>query len=518
MRCTSSILFVLLLAGAAPALAQGVEKTPAPGGRGTCELLPGAREANRLVLGDGRAMVFISGPAEFVCPGGTTVKADSAVGVPDDGEFEFIGNVYYADTLKTLTTDWARYNRPDARLFARGNVVLTDKESGSVIRGPEMEYQRETPDRPEARAVVRGRPHATLYERPKSREAAVASTADTAGAAADPVATLPDTLPVAVDTQSVAVASPPPADGGVVRPASPMEVDADRMEILGNRLFHAEGRVEIVRDSTRAWGESADYDQEAGTLVLVGEARVEGTEFTLSADRIDGRLLDGELHEVFARRQAVLTGEDLRVDAPDLRVYFDAGEVNRLVAVMDSSAGDRPVAVSREFTLVADSIDAIAPGQELERIVAVGSAYGERVADSLAAGLPEAVSRDWLRGDTITGYFTREPLPEEKSAEPPAVEGDTAKTRSTLERLVAVGPEGRARSLYRIREEGDATGRPSVNYLVANRITLVMRGGEVQSVEAEGPIEGIHLQPESAPAEEQPPAPSVAPSGSSGGR
>jgi hypothetical protein len=159
----------------------------------------------------------------------------------------------------------------------------------------------------------------------------------------------------------------------------------------------------------------------------------------------------------------------------------------------------QPVIISRDFQLSADSIDALAPAQQLEVVIAVGDAYGVRAPDSLDTGLPEAIARDWLAGDTITGYFAREEAPAaHDTVSSDSVGPEEPKARTVLERLVAVGEEGRAWSLYRIREKGREAEPPSANYLVANRIVLVMRDGEVSDVEADGPIEGMHLQPEGA--------------------
>lgn len=425
-----------------------------------CELLPGAREANRVATGDGRQMIFISGPAVFSCPGGTSVKADSAIGVPGSGELELIGRVFYEDSLKTLAAEWLRYVRDDGRLYARENVVLTDKETGSTVEGSELEYYRAGPDRPEALGIVRGRPHAVIYEK-KPTEAPLA-----------------DSASIPADTVD-----------------APVEIDSDRMELIGEDFFRAFGNVEIRRVESRGFGSEAEFDQAAGRMLLIGDARVEGDEFTLVGDRIEAWLENEKLREVHAVRDAILVGEDLRVDAPDLKISFEDGKVHRMIAVRDSATEmtDRPIAAARDFRLIADSIDAIAPGQELERVIAVGEAYAEQTVDSLGTDLPDVIARDWLRGDTITGYFVREPVPVEER-DPVEMAGDSVETRSVLDRLVAVGPEGRARSLYRVREEKDRS-EPSVNYLVANRIILIMSNGEVKDVEAEGPIQGMHLQP-----------------------
>lgn len=437
-----------------------------------CHLLPGAREATRHVLPDGRSMVYVSGPAEFACPDGTTIVADSAIGETESGVLDLIGNVFYSDTLKTLTSDRLEYFREDGRLFARGNVVLTDRKTGSVITGAVLEHLLAGTWRPDAKTTVTGRPHAILYERSDS-------TPTPAG----------DEITVAADST-----------------AQPVEIDADRMEIWAETLFRADGDVVLVRGETQGFGDHMEFDQVDGRMLLVGSARIEGDAFSLVARRIEGYLVEDVLRDVVAERDAVLLAEELRVEAPWLRIFFEEGELHRLVATRAipgseeaNSTADplpQPRAIATEFWLAADSIDALAPAERLELVVAVGEAYAERIADVLEEGLPDVVARDWLRGDTITGYFVQQPRRPPVGVDEPVTEEETLET--VLERLVAVGEEGRARSLYRIREEGgegDAESRASINYLVANRITLLMRHGEVEDVEADGPIQGLHLEP-----------------------
>ncbi len=538
-----------------------------------CEIVDG-EDLQVVGRGSPRERVILRGNAHIRCAGGVELRADTAVSHTLTGHREFIGHVFYEDTVKSLTADRVDYEHEQARLVAVGNVVLTDIKAGSVVTGTELEYYRATEERPEPRTVVRGRPHATLYESPETQDDAATP------------------IPVAA----------PPADSA----AEPFEIDADEMEIFGEQHFRATGRVEIVRGSTTGFGDAAEFDQVAQRLILEGDAIVEGEAFSLAGDWIRAFLDGDDLREVLARQDAVLLSEDLRIDAPELQVFFQEGEVHRLVAVRmladssevdepapmaeegaivatadslgnaaeamapgddeivvlagDSTAtvidsvlvaadsaevapppppsrrtvGPQPRATASDFWIMADSIDAIAPGQQLERVIAVGNAYGERTADSLDVKVPELIARDWLRGDTITGYFATVPVADSASTsdtddERPrakaalstdaapttdiapvddgdsVADGEAAETRTTLERLVAVGPEGRAQSLYRIREDGEEA-TPSVNFLIANQITLLLRDGEVTNVEALGPIKGVHLQPEGATDAEAPDA------------
>lgn len=491
MRIRLVFLLGGLLVGLVPASARAQSQD--------CELLPGAREATRSTVA-GREVVRISGPARLICPGEVVLRADSAVGSPSLGEFELIGNVFFQDSVKTLTSNWARYVRLDARLVARGDVVLTDRKSLSVVEGTELEYLPASEARAESEAIVQGRPHAIFHQRGDSRPAGE------------------DSVP------------------------QPLEVDADLMRIYGETRFLALGQVELTRGETRGYAREGIFDQDGATMLLTGAARLVGEGYTLVGDQIEAVLDGDKLHEVIARREAELHADDLDLLAPELRVFFEAGEVHRLVAVREpageaadlastlaaerSNEGDgmekgasspparaeQPIVISRDFQLSADSIDALAPAQQLEVVIAIGAAYGVRASDSLDIGLPEAIAHDWLVGDTITGYFAREGVaPDEITPDVRVNDGgepadQDPKPRTILQRLVAVGEEGRARSLYRMREKGKEADPPGANYLVANRIVLLMSNGEVSDVEADGPIKGMHLQPAGAIRKEAPTA------------
>src|SRR5690606_38506286 len=155
--------------------------------------------------------------------------------------------------------------------------------------------------------------------------------------------------------------------------------------------------------------------------------------------------------------QAPLAGRELSVEAATMRPGFEEGALQRLIAVVPPSpaspagreaALERPraVALARDLRLVADSIDALAPGQTLREIVAAGDAFAQRQADSLSAGLPELVANDWVSGDTINAYFA---LAEEATdstaaavdpAGPPRPDSTTGAARDSaqvvLERLI----------------------------------------------------------------------------------
>lgn len=431
-------------------------------GQGSCTVVD-ARSARRLAGPGGTEILFVSGPLEVHCGTDVVIRSDSAHNT--GRELRLIGDVFYQDSTQTLTSSTATYERDIGRVTARGDVVVRDRAGPSVVRGTELVYDREMPDRPDVRIVVRGRPRAYLYE--------------------DGTPALPAGMEPAPALRIV---------GDDTIPAA-LQVDADRLELQGESRILAHGRVQMIRENIRAFSDAADYDQAAGRMELTASARIEGEGYELFGDRILANLVEDELERVHSEGNAQLLGEDIDVRAPVIDIALSQGDVERMIAVSHQD-GVQANAVAQDFTLIADSIQVDAPGGEVDMLTAVGDAFGTRHPDSLSASLPEVIRTDWLRGDTIVGTFVRV-----AGAEPDSLgrieAGDTART--DLETLTATG---NARSLYRMEAAGGRDAGQAVNYLVATRIALRFEGGDVASVETVGPVEGVHLEPIRAASEE----------------
>lgn len=431
---------VATVALALPAAAQG----------DGCRVIDAAYARNLAGPG-GTQILFISGPLEVHCGTDVIVRADSAHNT--GRELRLIRNVFYQDSVQTLTSETATYERDIGRVTARGNVVVRDRKGPSVIRGAELQYDRVTPTRPEANIIMRGRPRAYLYE--------------------EGTAPLPDGMEPSPGMRIIAGDTIPSA----------LQVDADRLEIQGEGRMLASGRVQMIRENIRAFADQADFDRDGGQLELTGSARVEGEGYELFGDYIVATLAERALERVRSERNAQLLGADIDVRAPVIDIALSQGEVERMIAV-SHQPGVQANAVAQDFTLIADSIQVDAPGSVLDRLTAVGNAFGERAADSASANLPEIIRKDWMRGDTIVGTFIQ-------LAVDTAAASDTVET--ALNTLTATGS---ARSIYRMEPASDDADRQAVNYITASRIALRFENGEVVSVETIGPVEGIHLEPE----------------------
>jgi lipopolysaccharide export system protein LptA len=450
------------------------------GAQQTCQqVLPS--DFRRVITAAGQEIFYFRDPVRMVCTGGVVLEADSAVMNRSASTLEMVGQVLYRDGEQQLTADWANYLGATEDLFARGSVVLTNLADGSVMTGETFEYRRPTETRPEARMIMTGgRPHARIEP----------------------------TDPEAED-------------------ALPLLVWARRLEMEGEDVFVARLDVDFERGDMRGHADMVRFDQAAGRTVLTGAAHVETDEYRLEGNRIDADMQGDTLREVRAEQNGRLITEELTLLGDRIRIGFQEGQAERVeawnplaVARRDTAAdGDedaptqpvprRAVAISADFQLRADSIDARSEEGRLREVRAVGRAYGEREADSLSVHLPDAVARDWIQGDTITGYFVYEP---------PDLDGEAATTdfasdeepagRTVLERIEVIGGSSHALSLYR-SEASDGGGPPSVNFMRATRITLFMADGEVSRVEADGPIEGLHLDPASPQRPESPEPPTA---------
>ena len=505
-------------------------------------------------------MFFFTTPT-IRCPGGVRIRADSAR-VYESTNYNLLwGNVVFWDEDSRLSADQAQYFSEQSRLVAQGNAVLTELTEGSVIRGDNMTLIRAGPQRPEDFLTVIGRrPHATLY--PTQQPVPEAVLPDTAGQGVpvmppDSAVTLPDSATTPPDSAtsppdssiSAGAELPSLAPPVMREPAEatpepeadrvPFEIDAQRFVLEGTRFFRATGSVVVARDSLTAVADSLEYDQEVGALFLSQGARVTTAQTDLAADAIRLDIRQDEVREAVATGEAVLDGEDLRLLAPIVHLFFTEGRMEQMVAlrdpVADSIAAEmteeaegeevmgrgalhsavielgleefpqRPYALAQDFIIEGDSLEVLAPEEVLEEVWAMGNARGESMGrDSLnAPDTPLLIARDWLEGDTIVAFFgkggdslsaTDEPIPVRDRE---VVDADTDQADYRLKQLVA---RVRARSMYRM-VASDSTvvaegSRLAIHYVIGDEIAILLnQDGEAERMEVIGQTRGIHLEP-----------------------
>lgn len=465
----------------------------ADGQAGSCQLIDSQTLDRRTLAGF--QTVYIIAPV-VQCTGGARITANEGTLYEATREIHMSGSVDFRDPERRLTSRQATYSSVTGRLYATGDVVFNDLTEGMTLRGPELEYYRAMEGRPQSQATATQRPHLTLHPRPRPGETTSTD-------------------------------------------AEPVEIDGDRMTMLGNEEYTVVGRVEIRRSDFQAFSQEARVDQATDRMELRGSARIEAEQFDLTGEAIDLLLPDDRLERILARRDAELVGEDLRIDSQEIQLFFADDLLQRIVARQEGAESARPVATARAFRLEADSIDARSPGQQIDQVIAIGAARGESLdtTEVPRGRLPRAEpaanltdgDRDWILGDTVIGYFvsvdttavdtaivdsvgvavavpTTPTEPVEIAAAAPdtaAGGGGTAEREVVLDRVVALGT---ASSLYRVENDDGSRSRPGLNYIVGDAIELSFQGGELAVADVRGLQRGLFLDPEETSPTPEPPA------------
>jgi len=439
-----------------------------------CAFEPGTESFRRQTFAT--SMTIYAVKARIRCAGGVRIRADSLTYYDARGYAELVGNVFYADSTRTMTAVRASYYRADRRLIANGDaetdVVVTNVEDGSRLSGLNLVYYQAGGGRLEDEVTVSG---SRRDARPRALLPVGTPSAPTDSAATDSVADSTDVVVEEMEAES-----------------SPLDVTGDRILLRGESWFEAFGRVVSVRDSITTESDTLVYDEVGSTLDLRGNAQLVQVRDTIEGRWIRVRLPENEVREIETRGEGVLVSSDLRLEAPWFRVSLRDGEVDGLWAaplrrsidaepdsgevavgeapveeaapppepepeveadprqtLRDSLDAAQPFAVSGETRIRADSLDVATTEGRVDQMVAVGRAYAVSARDSTldVSMLPEIAHEDWMRGDTITATFASR------------TEADS--TVYAIERIVA---SGSASSLYRLAPDSTTGPTPPTDF------------------------------------------------------
>ena len=373
----------------------------------------------------------------------TTISADSAAHYAALGRLDLIGNVRIRDTAFALDARSARYYMREERLEAHNNVIAVNRITGSVLRGPNLNYWRVVPG-------VRDTVEMYATQRPtveyRTPEAGAATT-------------------------------------------EPYIIVSDRLRLKGNDRVWAGGKVTVDRSDFAARSDSMQMDQSRGFGVLIGgtpggegpggpgRPGPAAKNYTLVGTRIELALAQRDIRAIKAMGKGQATGSDwiLTADTIDLRIE------NKLLQ-QTFAWGDslRPHAISTLYTIQSDSLAIDSPGEVLTESRAFGDAFSTAKRDSTTT----ANQTDWITGDSLTIRFVQE----QDSA--------TKATRSRLRELVS---RGSARALTHhppdTRDTVQAKLGPAINYSRGTRITVAMLHDRIERVTVAGKADGVHLEP-----------------------
>lgn len=377
----------------------------------------------------GNRTTFLSGGIVAHCIGqGNTLTADSAEYYEAQGRLYLVGNVHYTEPRLRVDSRTMTYYQTDDHLHAEGDVVAV-MSNGSTLRGPSADYYRSTPQRPLTRMFAPGRPRVTLVQK------------DTTGRG---------------------------------KPPDTAHVVANQITMVGDSLVYAAGQVQITRPDLLATGDSAFMDSGHDFARLMREPMVKGTgsrAFTLTGGVIDVYSKNRQLERVVATPSGHALSKDLELVADTIDLRMQSSQLQRAIAW----GKGRARAVSPEREIVADSIDAIMPGQRVREVRALRNAYAESNPDS---GVVSS-QRDWMRGDTIVARFDT------------LVGADTA-SRPRIREIIA---EGNARSFYQMKNSKGPQTQPTVNYVRGRIIDIIFEDRKVSTVTVTDQATGVLIEP-----------------------
>jgi hypothetical protein len=237
---------------------------------------------------------FAGGGVLAHCEGtGSTLAADSVAMYGRQRRIDFIGHVVIRDTALALDANFASYYLRDERLEARKNVVATNRRSGSVLRGPHLDYYRA------ARGVR------------------------------DTVEMFATSRPTVEYRQA--------SDSG-----EPYVIVGDRMRFKGDDRVWAGGKVTVDRSDFASRSDSLRLDETQGFAVLVGHPRVEGKggkTYTLVGTRIELVLEQRQVRVVKALGEGKATGDDWTLTADTIHLMVTERKLQQAFAWVGKGGG-----------------------------------------------------------------------------------------------------------------------------------------------------------------------------------
>lgn len=395
-----------------------MEFTNTPNTRATIMQMPG-----------GITNTFSGGGIVARCIGqGNLLTADSAEYYEAEGRLYLVGNVRYTEPRATVNSRTMTYYQRTDHLHAEGDVVAV-MANGSTLRGPIADYYRSTPQRPLTRLVAPGRPRITLVQK------------DTSGRG---------------------------------RPPDTAHVTANQIVMDGDSLVYASLLVEITRPDMIAKGDSAFLDSGSDFARLMRTPSVTGKgqrPFTLTGGVIDLFSRNRQLERVVATPNGHALSQDLELFADTIDLRLQNNQMQRAIAW----GTGRSRAISPEREIVADSIEAVMPGQRVREVRAVGQAHATSAPDSGFI----STERDWLSGDTIVAHFD-------------SVAGGDSTARPQIAEIIATG---HARSFYQMKNSNGPGTQPTVNYVRGRIIEIDFANKRVATVTVTDQATGLLIEP-----------------------
>jgi hypothetical protein len=245
----------------------------------------------------------------------------------------------------------------------------------------------------------------------------------------------------------------------------------------GDSTFIAIGDVRMERTDILATGDSALLDGARRFSRLMKKPVVESRgerPFTLKGRVIEMYGAARQLDRVVSLDSASAVSKEFTVVSDTIDLRIADRKLNRAFAFGPSGAR----ATTPERDIIADSLDILMPDQRIRELRAVGKAFAESDPDTIRV---KSAERDWIRGDTLIARF--DSLAPADTTQPPVKE------------LYAAG---QASAYYQIPADSGDRSKPGINYVTGRVIRLTFKDREVDAVTVTDQASGVYLAPLSA--------------------
>ncbi len=318
--------------------------------------------------------VLLKGDVRIV-RGRTVITADLGRYLRGQGRLFLDEHVKMVDSTLTVTCDHVVYSELNDVLDLSGNVVIVDRDA--TLRAPAGSYDRRT-----GRAHLFGGVSGVEKGRDLTADHAVYWRDSLLLQARGHVRGADDAHHLVLEGDAVdydrgtdlAVATGAPRlrskdDDGVIT-----ELRADTLRVnTRTRVAEAVDSVHVVRDSLRASADYARFDDVAERGILLGHPEVRDDQTRVTGDTLEVLTEKRVLKQVIVRSNAVM-----------------------------DYAGARPQTVGEATRLYGDRVDVFFTHEDIDSLVAVGSARNEYRATPREG---QTAERNQATGDTITIFF-----------------------------------------------------------------------------------------------------------------
>lgn len=157
-----------------------------------------------------------------------------------------------------------------------------------------------------------------------------------------------------------------------------------------NSKFVSIGNVKIFQEDITAYGDSADYNDSTGIVLLTGDPKVLNRDQTIKGDEIRARLIEGEIQNILVSGGAIATATS--------RAYLPLPKNDSLKTIPDSvKVMDEMAGKQMEIYFIDGEIDSV-------RVSGMATSYYNVKEDSILQGVNSA------SGDTVVMKFSEREL------------------------------------------------------------------------------------------------------------